>query len=79
MVPTSICDSNISTHPLVSTEQFLPALHLHLHPIWGGVSCALASSNSSREILSVCSKHAGMQFHAKRIIKVKSAAWPASS
>lgn len=36
MVPTSICDSNISTHPLVSTEQFLPALHLHLHPIWGG-------------------------------------------
>lgn len=32
-----------------------------------------SASNSTREISSVCSEHAGMQFHAKRVIKVKSA------
>lgn len=50
--------------------------------VGGGGFCTVGvftASNSSREISSVCSEHAGMQFHAKRVIKVKSAARPACS
>lgn len=58
------------------------AFHFGVGEGWRGGLCTVGvftASNSSREIPSVCSQHAGMQFHAKRVIKVKSATRPACS